>query len=143
MYRVSRQIFSHHAPKLLYDVVNDTDAYKLFVPFCSESAVIEEKGDKKLCRLVFSKGMLSRELITRNTLFPNERIEIELVQGDFSHLAGEWRFVPMDGGTMVELDFEYAFSQAILNYTFGQIFKPLTEELVDVFCQRANAQAVR
>ena len=46
------------------------------------------------------------------------------------------------GGTMVELDFEYEFSQRILHYTFGQIFKPLTEELVHVFCQRADAQSI-
>ena len=105
----------------MYDIVNDTLSYKDFVPFCTESYVIEESGSEKTCCLVFSKGVLSRTLKTRNYLVPNQRIDITLVEGDFSHLSGQWRFTQHESGTLVELDFEYEFSQLVLQYTFGQL----------------------
>ena len=83
MYKTTRQVFSNHPPKLLYDIVNDTNAYKIFVPFCQESEVLESVENRKHWRLVFAKGLISRELITENTLYPNERITINLVKVTF------------------------------------------------------------
>ena len=138
MYTLTKQIYSQHSQKLLYDVANDTERYKDFVPFCSESEVIEDLGDEKHCRLLFAKGPIARELVTRNLLTPNESIEVSLLRGDFSHLSGKWTFEPYEEGTMVHLYFEYEFSNFLLQQTFGQLFKPLTEELIYIFSKRAD-----
>lgn len=143
MYKVSRKVFSPHPVATLYSVVNDTNAYRYFVPFCTESRVLEDRGSDKDCLLVFSKGPVSSRLITRNGLVENQTISVALVEGDFESLKGLWRFEEVDGGTWVSLDFEYQFSHRIVQYTFGQIFRPLSYELVQTFCQRADEISVR
>lgn len=143
MYKISRQLLSPYSQALLYDIVNDTEAYQEFVPFCSDSEVIKDAGIEKICRLVFSKGLLSRSLVTRNVLVPNQQINIHLVKGDFSHLTGQWIFTPQESGTIVSLEFEYAFNHPVIEYTVGQFFKSLTTELIDVFCKRAETVSIR
>lgn len=142
MQTVTKQVWSQHSPKILYEVVNDTQSYHLFVPFCTGSDVVWEKDGQKECRLIFAKGPIARELITQNTLTPYDRIEISLVSGDFSHLQGLWEFVPDREGTMIKLYFEYAFSHILLEHTFGQVFGPLTQELIHVFSKRADECAI-
>jgi ribosome-associated toxin RatA of RatAB toxin-antitoxin module len=143
MYKISRHVVSQHPAKMLYDVVNDTVSYQTFVPFCSLSEVLEEKGDEKTCHLVFSQGGLSRSLTTRNRMSPHHNIEVHLIDGDFSHLFGRWQFTPVEQGTLVDLYFEYQFSHQIIQHTFGQMFKPITIELINTFCQRADEISLR
>ncbi len=143
MYKVSRKVFSKHSAEILYSVVNDTNAYQQFVPFCTESRVLEDRGLEKDCLLIFSKGPMSSQLITRNTMAPNQTIAVDLVEGDFESLTGMWCFDEVSGGTWVSLDFEYRFSHTLVQYTFGQIFRPLSYELIQTFCQRADEISVR
>lgn len=143
MYQVSRKIFSHHSADLLYAVVNDTASYRDFIPFCSDSQVIKEQEGEKDCLLVFSKGPMSRRLITRNTLKPNQSIEVNLLEGDFKSLHGIWLFEETPNGTWISLEFDYEFSHLLVQHTFGQIFKPLSYELVNTFCQRADELSLR
>ena len=63
---------------------------------------------------------MSRRLITRNTVVENQRIEVNLEQGDFESLHGVWCFEETQGGTWVSLDFNYVFSHTLVQYTFGQ-----------------------
>ena len=143
MYKLSHKILSRQPAELLYSVVNDTNAYHEFVPFCVHSAVLNEVSGQKDCELVFAKGPMSRKLVTRNILSPHHTIEVSLLEGDFSHLYGVWRFTEMQEGTLVSLEFEYTFSHAMIQYTFGHIFKALSHELIQTFCQRADEISLR
>lgn len=123
----------------LYDLVNDTDNYQMFVPFCKESRVLSSDGNEKVCELIFSKGPLSRQLITRNVLKPKERIEVYLHKGDFSHLQGIWHFDKDNDSCLVKAEFEYAFKDPVIEYVFGPLFNNITEQMIEIFAQRANA----
>lgn len=139
MLKLTKEMHSPHSRENLFDLVNKTDSYHLFVPFCSISEVLESQGDEKICRLVFAHGPISQELITRNVLSRPNKIEVHLHRGPFTHLYGEWRFIEKHNGTMVKLYFEYEFSNYLIQTTFGRIFKSLSSDLVRVFCERADA----
>ncbi|MCP8352074.1 type II toxin-antitoxin system RatA family toxin [Candidatus Synchoanobacter obligatus] len=143
MKKLSKQVYSKHTVELLYEAVNDTEAYRLFIPFCTKSEVLQEGSEKKLCRLTFSQGFISRDLITVNTLWPNHRIDIVLKKGDFSHLYGQWLFQESEEGSLVSLDIEYAFNDMFVAYTFGKIFDFVAGDMVNIFCRRADELSVR
>ena len=138
MIKLTKQVQSKHDCEYLYDLVNDTDEYTNFLPFCTQSQVLSQEDNKKTCLLVFSKGPVEQKLVTRNELQPHRRIDFFLEEGPFSHLYGYWTFEPKSGGTIVKLYIEYAFSHTFIQMTFGPFFKSLSHELVEVFCERAD-----
>lgn len=142
MLKITKQVVSKHSCEKLYDLVNDTESYCLFVPFCKDSQVIMEEGAEKECMLIFAKGPIEQKLFTRNILEPHKSIEIFLNNGPFSHLYGRWHFEEVLEGTKVTLYIEYAFKHSFVEYTFGQFFRPLSQELVQIFCERADEVSI-
>lgn len=138
MIHFSKQKKIEYLASDIYDLVNDTDSYKYFVPFCKDSRVLSQQNNEKICELVFTKGPISRKLVTRNVLVPNEKISIFLEEGDFSRLEGIWCFKSQDKGCLVSIEFEYAFSDILIEYAFGSIFNKLTEQMIEIFRQRAD-----
>lgn len=138
MYRVEKTVSSEHSVEDLYTLVNDTESYKLFLPFCRESQVLSQQGNEKICRLVFSQSPVNIVVETKNILTPNQQIEIFRQGGDFEHLYGRWLFEPVNTGASISIEFEYAFKSRLLHYTLGHVLSTLTEEAVDIFCRRAN-----
>lgn len=137
MHQFTKTFVSDHSAKSLYDLVNDTESYQQFIPYCQQSSVLEDLGDEKLCRLVFGQGILQRSLETRNKLAPNQRIEILLSKGDFKHLYGLWVF-EQGKQSKVTVSFEYAFSNPWVEHTFGLLFNTVTERIIQVFQERAD-----
>ena len=67
---------------------------------------------------------------------------MQLVNGPFSRLDGQWRFVPIGDGTQracrVELELHYGFDNATLGRLVGPVFDRIAGSLVDAFVKRAN-----
>lgn len=122
----------------IFDLVNDTESYSEFLPFCKKSRVMSQDGCEKFCELTFSKGPIARSLITRNILTPKEKIEVFLHKGDFKHLHGLWLFESVGTDCLVTVEFEYEFSSSFIESIFGPVFNMMTERMVDIFMDRAN-----
>jgi ribosome-associated toxin RatA of RatAB toxin-antitoxin module len=64
-----------------------------------------------------------------------------LVDGPFSHLQGEWRFLPIgpDGkACKVEFALSYAFSSRPLELVVSPVFDRIANTFVDAFVARAE-----
>ena len=143
MQRIYRSMQSHHSANQLYKMVNDTNAYSRFIPYCQKSQILgDEDANPKRCLLSFSYAGLSCELITLNTLTPSSQIQVSLESGPFSALDGRWQFEDNQGGCLVIFDFEYCFSHPILDKVFSQVFYNLSSQMVSIFCQRANDECI-
>lgn len=138
MIHFKKEAYLPYSVSDVYDLVNDTESYQLFLPYCQKSEVLSQEGHEKYCSLIFSIGLLSRTIQTRNVLHPKEKIEIFLHQGDFKHLKGTWCFQAEGEGTYVQVIFDYEFDNPIVAYTFGQVFTPMIEEIVAIFQKRAD-----
>jgi ribosome-associated toxin RatA of RatAB toxin-antitoxin module len=79
---------------------------------------------------------------TRNSHVPGRQIDLALVDGPFSHLAGLWRFTPVgaagERACKVELSLDYAFRSAALASLVGPVFDKIAGSLVDAFVKRAE-----
>lgn len=136
---VQRSALVPYRPSQLYDLVNDIDAYPGFLPWCTAAHVAERTPHSVRASLQIQKGPLHHRLTTMNTLTPNERIDMELLEGPFRHLRGHWRFVGIgEQGCEVRLNLEYEFSNRLFETMLGPVFAEITQTLVAAFCDQAR-----
>jgi ribosome-associated toxin RatA of RatAB toxin-antitoxin module len=65
---------------------------------------------------------------------------MQLEQGPFSQLQGQWRFVPLaKDACRVEFDLDYRFSSVALEAVAGPVFGSIASTMVDSFVKRAEA----
>ena len=139
MTEIRRSALVALTPEQMFDVVNDIEAYPVFLPFCTSSRVIERKEDEVTAALTISKSGITQTFRTRNILAPPNHILLKLVAGPFSRLTGEWRFDAVGAaGCKVSLYLDFEFDNRLLNLAFGQVFKLVADRMVDAFCERAE-----
>ena len=85
---------------------------------------------------------LRHSFTTRNVHEENRKVNMELVDGPFSHLDGCWVFTPLGDGSQrackVEFTLSYGFNSATLAKLVGPVFDKIAGNLVDAFVKRAD-----
>jgi ribosome-associated toxin RatA of RatAB toxin-antitoxin module len=137
---ISRSSLVLNTPDQMFDLVNDIEAYPLFLPWCKSSHIISKTDEKVVASLTLSKAGLTHSFTTENINIKGETIKIRLVDGPFNHLEGLWQFKPIgnNDGTRVQLDMDFEISNGILVVALGPVFTQISGSLVDAFCKRAQ-----
>jgi ribosome-associated toxin RatA of RatAB toxin-antitoxin module len=136
---VSRNALVPYSAAQMYALVNDIESYPEFVPWCSKSTSKEISVTEKEAALFFSRGAIKTSFTTRNTLSPDQRIELLLVDGPFSELHGTWQFTNIDSdGSRVQLDLDFELSSRMLKIALESFFSQICDRLVTSFVQRAS-----
>lgn len=139
MTTISRSALVPHSAKAMFDLVNDVDRYQEFLPWCSDSGVLERNGDELKAYVTISKGGVSRSFTTRNRAQPGKMLEVRLIEGPFKRLDGYWRFQPLrEDASKVSLDLEFEFTNSIVRMAFGRVFDQVANRMVDSFVTRAD-----
>ncbi len=139
MSKVSRNALVPFSAQQMFELVNNTEQYPEFVPWCSNSEEKIFSDNKKQATLYFSRGAIKTSFTTKNDLVTNEKIILHLVDGPFSQLQGEWRFIDIgEAGSKVELDVEFELSNRMLKLALESFFTQVCDRLVNAFVQRAN-----
>ena len=82
---------------------------------------------------------MKHSFTTLNKLKPYHSIEMDLLDGPFKKLTGEWRFLPLGkNSTKIHLDLEFVFKSKIMDLTFAPIFSKITNSQLDAFIARAK-----
>jgi len=137
--KIEKNALVPYTAEQMYKLVDDIDKYSEFLPWCSQSQVIERAEDSVKGQLTISYSQLNKSFVTQNINTPYSQIEMQLVEGPFKHLNGLWLFTSLgDDGCKVELKMEFEFESKILDMTVGPIFGKLANSLVDAFTERAS-----
>ena len=136
---VHRQVSVPYSTAQMFDLVNDVDRYKEFVPWCVKSSVLSKTEDEIRATLAFAGGGIEKGFTTLNRIQSGRMIEIRLIDGPFRQLEGFWRFEEhADVGSTIVLDLEFEFSSTMLKIMFGPVFTQVASTLVDAFAKRAQ-----
>lgn len=122
----------------LFDLVNDTESYSHFVPYCSKGQVIEVIEGGKIASLTFSGMGLEASIVTKNLLNEPESIQLSLVSGPFKSLQGLWKFEDLDGQTQVSLSFDYELSTDWGDMMVSAMLEELIKRMSDLFIKEAK-----
>jgi coenzyme Q-binding protein COQ10 len=137
--KISKHANVFYSANQMFALVNDIKSYPDFLPWCTGTHVLEDKGETLTASVSISIGKIKQTFITANTIEPDTSISMELVKGPFKRLNGHWEFHDdAKGGCLVTLDMHFEFKNKLVKHTLGIAFKKITESLVDSFIERAR-----
>ncbi len=136
---IQRSALLPYPAQALYDLVNDVERYPEFLPWCASSQVIEASDTHMVASLEVAKAGLSQRFTTRNVLVPGQSIELNLEDGPFEHLHGQWTFKALgEKACKISLDLTFDYAGPLVKATLGPLFTQAANTMVDAFCQRAK-----
>lgn len=136
---IQRSALIGHTPAQMFDLVNDVESYPRRFEWCSGAQVLVLSSNEMTARLDLKLGGLRQSFTTRNTLMQPDRIDLELVEGPFRSLHGEWRFDALgDAGTRVSLTLDFEFAGRLVGSALAAGFQVLAGRMVDDFCRAAR-----
>lgn len=136
---VNQSALVGYSAEQMYRLVNDYEKYPQFLSGCVGAKTLS-LGDNELnAELVIQKLGISQRFSTHNTMLPNQKITMTLLEGPFKRLQGAWYFEPFDEQSCkISLQLEFEFESPLVAMVFGKIFNELTLKMVNAFKQRAK-----
>lgn len=139
MEKIKRSALVPYSAKQMYLLVDDIEKYPEFVPYCKNAEIILREQQQVSATLHVSKSGIAKSFSTKNDLYPYERIQMQLLNGPFKYLNGNWRFIPLsEEACKIELDLEYEFTHKLASIAFAKIFNQLAQSMVTAFTKRAE-----
>jgi len=120
-------------------LVNNINDYSNFLNWCDSSSILNETGNQITASVQINKNGFKQTFTTINTSTSYETIKMQLLDGPFDDLRGEWRFEPLgDNAAKVYLDLEFSFKSRIADMTISPLFKNIANSQLDAFIERAK-----
>lgn len=139
MTRVEKSALVKFSAQQMFDLVNDIESYPKFLPWCSGSRILKREENLVDGEISISKGGFKKQFSTRNRLEFGKKMTVELLDGPFSHLSGEWNFLPLrEDASKITLDLDFEMSGMLANLAFGAVFNQICNTMVSSFTQRAK-----
>ena len=139
MIQIRRSALVMRTPAVMFDLVNDVEAYPRLFDWCSGAAVLEHDESSLVARLDLRLAGLNQSFTTRNTVLRPDRIHMLLVDGPFRTLEGEWSFLALgETGCKIALALDFDYSGRLTAPALRMGFRNLADRLVDDFSREAN-----
>ena len=140
MKTISRSAIVEHRAAELYALVEDIEAYPLFLPWCLAAEVHERSAGRTQATLTVGLKGIRQAFTTLNENRPGEAIDMRLVAGPFRRFLASWRFTPLSAGaSRIDFTMEYEFSSRLLARLLEPLFDRIADSMVDAFARRADA----
>lgn len=124
----------------MFALVDDIARYPEFVPWVTEATVIERRDSEVTARLEMERAGVREKFTTRNILQAPHRIDLQLVDGPFKLLEGQWTFDAIQNrGTKIGLLIRFEFANPVTALLLSRSFEKSCGQLIDAFTQRARA----
>lgn len=137
--KVQRSALLPYSAAQMYAIINDVKAYPEFLNWCDAAAVLAESAEQLTAKLSITYAKLAISFTTQNTLQENESIRMQLVEGPFKKLVGEWQIqVLNDSACKVSLSMDFAFDSTVTQSLFGKVFQSVISAQIDAFQKRAE-----
>jgi ribosome-associated toxin RatA of RatAB toxin-antitoxin module len=141
MKTVKKSVLIWYSPAEMYRLVTDVDQYPQFLPWCDRARVVSLEENGMLAEIGISFSGIHQTFTTRNAHIQDQQVLIKLVNGPFSHLEGEWNFLPLgsenERACKVELTLTYGFDNT-LGRLVSPVFDKIAGSMVDAFVKRAK-----
>jgi ribosome-associated toxin RatA of RatAB toxin-antitoxin module len=144
MKHVKKSVLLWYSPLEMYRLVTNVLDYPKFLPWCDRAEVLEEHADGMTARLHLHYAGVRHAFTTRNRHVPGQQVQVELVDGPFSHLDGTWNFLSLGQdeaspkACKIEFDLAYAFKRGALEALISPVFDRVANTFVDSFVKRAE-----
>ena len=123
----------------MFELVNNIDDYSQFLNWCDSSSILNQSDNQITASVQINQGGLKQSFSTLNTLTPYTSIEMQLLDGPFDELSGEWRFETLgENASKVHLTLQFKFKSILIDMALSPVFKSITNSQLDAFVSRAK-----
>lgn len=137
--KIVRSALVTHSAMEMYRLVEGVPSYPQFLSWCTAATVHEQSSEMQKASLTVVVAGIRQSFTTMNRLSHGQRVEMNLLEGPFRNLQGEWRFVQLGvDGCKISLELDFEMSGGLLAKAFGKGFGKIADRLVDDFCKRAE-----
>lgn len=144
--RISKSALLPYKKDQLFGLINDIESYPNFMDGCIDAKILDQSPASLDAKLYLSKHGITQSFTTRNGLFENEKITMELIEGPFETLRGEWRIDPLgdptsgEQGCKLSLDLEFTMGGSLMMRMAAPFFADMGNRLVDAIAAEAAAR---
>ncbi|MDO8277136.1 MAG: type II toxin-antitoxin system RatA family toxin [Burkholderiaceae bacterium] len=142
MKTVHKSVLVWYSPQEMFALVTDVAKYPQFLPWCDHASVLTQDDLGMTAEIGISFGGIRQRFRTRNTHVEGRQVKMELIDGPFSQLDGQWDFHPLADGSQRacrgELRLNYGFTNRALAALVGPVFDRIAGSMVDAFVKRAE-----
>jgi len=142
MKTVTKSVLIWYSPEEMFALVTDVAKYPQFLPWCDRASVQAQDDTGMTAQVGISFGGIRQSFTTRNTHVPGREVHMQLIDGPFSQLEGQWKFQPVGEGDQracrIEFELRYGFSNIALATLVGPVFDRIAGSMVDAFVKRAE-----
>ncbi len=137
--KVVRSALVQFSAAQMFALVDDIERYPEFLPWCSGASVSQRNEDTTCATININYRGIRQSFSTENRKQFAQRMTMNLVEGPFRALDGEWLFTPL-GAESCKIDFclQYEFSNVLLEKLVGPVFGYIAGTMVDAFLKRAE-----
>jgi len=142
MKTVHKSVLIWYSAEEMFALVTDVARYPEFLPWCDRASVVDtgDNGMKAEIGIAFSG--IHQTFTTLNEHVPGREVRMKLLNGPFSHLDGQWKFISLGNeqqrACKVELELHYGFNNATLSTLVGPVFDKIAGSMVEAFVKRAE-----
>lgn len=134
-HRESRRL--GYTPEQLYDLVARVEDYPKFLPWVAATRVRERSDAHLLADMSVGFGPFRETFRSRVTLDRPGHIHVAYLSGPLKYLNNDWRFRPVDGGTIIDFNVAFEFKSKLLERAAGAFFNEAFRRMVAAFERRA------
>ena len=142
MKTVHKSVLIWYSAEEMFALVTDVTRYPEFLPWCDHASVLATDDNGMKAEVGIAFGGIHQTFTTYNEHQSGRAVRMKLVDGPFSHLEGQWKFIPLgqpgQRACKVELELHYSFKNAALAALVGPVFDKIAGSLVDAFVKRAE-----
>lgn len=139
MHKIERSALVRHSAIDMFHLVNDVASYPAFLKWCKSSKVLSETAESMTAELEVAWKVLHKIFSTKNQLKAGESIKLELLDGPFESMYGEWHFKHLrDDACKITMEIDFEFKSSVSNFVFSTIFGQICGSLMDSFIKRAD-----
>jgi len=141
MKTVHKSVLIWYSAQEMFALVTDVGSYPQFLPWCDRASVRLQDEHGMTAEIGIAFGGIHQTFTTRNEHVPGREVRMKLVEGPFSRLDGEWKFIPLgeeQRACKVELELHYGFDNSALSRLVGPVFDKIASTMVDAFVKRAE-----
>ena len=139
MFTIKKQAIVFHSKERMFELVDQVEDYPTFLPWCGETEVLARNKDITRAKInIRFKGIKQSFTTENHKTYPNKMV-INLIDGPFKKLEGEWRFIEIEeGSSRIELELNYEFKNFILEKLISPAFSVIANTFIDSFVVKAN-----
>jgi ribosome-associated toxin RatA of RatAB toxin-antitoxin module len=139
MRTIYKSALTYYSCKQMFDLVNDIDNYPNFLNWCSASNILEQNDKEITACIKINKSGFAKSFTTINTLEKDHKITMNLKDGPFKNLFGEWIFTELkQNACKVEFKLNFEFSSKIMDLALAPAFENIANSQLDSFVKQAK-----